>query len=130
MVSRIPSTGFHPPRPSHFSHHQLRQVLAAYSEGVLKKNWRDYGIDIEAQQTTFAVIERGQGHAAAILYSIICTQSQKNNGRNFYRVFDGERMVHRGENFLEALNVFRSLGMPGNKKPKGTLLKSIHSPHD
>ena len=118
MVSRIPSTGFHTAQACHFSHQQLRQVLAAYSEGVLKKNWRDYGIDTDARQTTFGVIERGQGHAPALLYSIVCTKSHKNNDRNFYRVFDGEKMVHRGENFMEALSVFRRLGLPGQKKLK------------
>lgn len=118
MVSRFPSTGFNILQPSLFSHLQLRQVLTAYSEGVLRKNWKDYAIESSANQTVFCVIERGQGQPMAVIYSISCCRSAKKAGENFYRVFDGERQICRTNNFLEALEVFRRCGLPGQKKLK------------
>ena len=118
MVRNFPSTGFSTATPSVFAHQELRQVLAAYSEGVLKKNWRDYAIASEKNQTVFCVIERGQGKPTAVLYSISKTKSHKSNGQPFYRVYDGERQIARTDSFLEALNIFRRAGTPGDKKLK------------
>lgn len=118
MVSRFPSTGFNTPHPSVFTHTQLRQVLSAYSEGVLRKNWRDYAINSDKDQTVFCVIERGQGQPPTILYSISRAKSRKNGGNDYYRVFDGERQLCRSDSFIEALNCFRTLGLPGQKRLK------------
>jgi hypothetical protein len=118
MVRDFPSTGFNITHSSVFAHQELRQVLAAYSEGVLKKNWRDYAISSDKDQTVFCVIERGQGRPAAVLYSISKTKSKKSNGTHFYRVFDGDRQIARTDSFMEALNIFRSAGKPGAKKLK------------
>lgn len=116
MTVKIPSTGLNAPDSCIFSHSELRQVLAAYGEGVLHKNWKDYAIHTDKGQTTFCVIERGQGLPAAVIYSISRTRSRKNNGRDYYRVFDGEKQIHRGENFMEALSAFREAGYIQPKK--------------
>jgi hypothetical protein len=118
MIRDFPSTGFNIATPSVFAHQELRQVLAAYSEGVLKKNWRDYAIASEDNQTVFCVIERGQGRPAAVLYSISKTRAKKSGDAYYYRVFDGERQIARTESFMEALNIFRHAGTPGAKKLK------------
>ena len=118
MTEKFPSTGLNHVHSSVFSHSELRQVLTAYAEGVLHKNWKDYAINSESNQTTFCVVERGQGLPMAIIYSISKTRSQKQNGKDFYRVFDGEKQVFRSESFLEALNAFRSIGKPGEKKSR------------
>ena len=118
MVRNFPSTGFNTTHASVFAHQELRQVLAAYSEGVLKKNWRDYAIASDKDQTVFCVVERGQGAPAAVLYSLSKTRSKKAGGDDFYRVFEGERQICRTTSFLEALSVFRACGKPGQKKLK------------
>lgn len=123
MLSEVPSTGFTESRPVLFTAAQLRQVLSAYAEGVLIKNWRDYAIDSGAGQTSFCVVERGQGQPAAVLYSISRTKAQKSGNRDYYRVFDGEKQVCRSESFLEALGVFRELGKPGPPKKKLKLIR-------
>lgn len=123
MVNKVPSTGFAENKAVLFTSSELRQVLSAYAEGVLSKNWRDYAIDSADKQTTFCVIERGQGHPAAVLYSISRHKSQKSGGRDYYRVFDGERPVCRSESFLEALNMFRDIGKPGQKKKAFKIVK-------
>ena len=116
MTENVPSTGLNLTHSSVFSHRELRQVLSAYAEGVLAKNWKDYAISSEPNQTTFCVIERGQGAPMAVIYSISKTRSQKQSGRDFYRVFDGEKQICRSESFLEALTVFRAAGHIGEKK--------------
>ncbi len=116
MTEKFPSTGFHDTQSSVFSHGELRQILSAYGEGVLKKGWRDYAISCEKNQTTFCVIERGEGAPAAVIYSISRT---KNNNKDFYRVFEGQKQIFRSEKFLETLNVFRTIGKPGEKKQRG-----------
>ena len=123
MVIKVPSTGFAENKAVLFTSAELRQVLSAYAEGVLTKNWRDYAIDSADKQTTFCVIERGQGQPAAVLYSISRNKPQKSGGNDYYRVFDGERQVCRSESFLEALNIFRAIGMPGQKKKKFKIIK-------
>ena len=116
MTENFPSTGLNQVLSCVFTHSELRQVLSAYAEGVLTKNWKDYAINSDKGQTTFCVVERGQGAPVGVIYSVSRTRSQKQGGRDFYRVFDGERQVCRSESFLEALAVFRSLGVPGEKK--------------
>lgn len=118
MVEKFPSTGLSTVNSIVFSHAELRQVLTAYSQGVLTKNWKDYAIHSDKDQTTFCVVERGQGTPMAVIYSISRTRSRKNNGNDFYRVYDGEQQIHRSESFLEALNVFQEVGRPGQKKNK------------
>lgn len=118
MAEKFPSTSLSGLASSVFTHRQLRQVLAAYSEGVLYKGWKDYALNCEPKQTTFCVIERGEGAPVAAIYSISCTKSQKQNGQNFYRVYDGQTLVIRTESFLEALNKFREMGKQGTKKFK------------
>jgi hypothetical protein len=118
MTEKFPSTGLNHVHSSVFSHHELRQVLAAYAKGVLSKNWKDYAIQSDKNQTTFCVIERGQGAPMAVIYSISRTRCAKQNGRDYYRVFDGERQICRTESFIEAINIFRTVGKPGEKKSK------------
>jgi hypothetical protein len=120
MTEKFPSTGLNLVESSVFTHSELRQVLAAYGEGVLHKNWRDYAIMSEKGQTTFCVVERGQGAPMAVIYSISRTRSKN---KDFYRVYDGQKQIARTEKFLEALNVFRDAGKSGMKKAKE--LKSI-----
>lgn len=118
MAEKFPSTSISTISSSVFTHGELRQVLSAYSEGVLYKGWKDYAITCEPQQTTFCVVERGAGAPMAEIYSLSRTRSQKSNGRDYYRVYDGQSLVFRTESFLEALNMFREIGKVGAKKPK------------
>lgn len=115
MTEKFPSTGLNGVSSSVFTHGQLRQVLSAYSEGVLQKGWKDYAIASEKDKTTFCVVERGEGAPMAIIYSISRTCSKNSD---FYRVFDGQKQILRTENFLEALNLFRTIGRKGEKKSK------------
>ena len=113
MTEKFPSTGLKGIAPVVFSHTELRQVLSAYAEGVLQKGWKDYAINTEKDQTTFCVVERGEGIPQAVIYSMSRTRSKN---KDFYRVFDGQKQVLRTEKFLEALNCFRDMGKPGQKK--------------
>jgi len=122
MTEKFPSTGLNGVSASVFTGMQLRQVLAAYGEGVLKKGWKDYALICEKDQTTFCVIERGEGIPQAVIYSISRTRSKN---KDFYRVFDREKQVLRSESFIEALNCFREIGVPGQKKKKSYKLKLI-----
>ena len=118
MTEKFPSTSISNISSSVFTHGELRQVLSTYSEGVLYKGWKDYALNCESQQTTFCVIERGEGAPMAVIYSLSRTRSQKSNGNDFYRVYDGQSLILRTESFLEALNMFREIGKVGAKKPK------------
>jgi hypothetical protein len=118
MAEKFPSTSISAMASSVFTHGELRQTLSAYSEGVLYKGWKDYALNCESQQTTFCVIERGEGAPMAIIYSLSRTRSQKTSGRDFYRVYDGQSLLCRTESFLEALNMFREMGKVGTKKSK------------
>lgn len=122
MTIKFPSTVFNTSHSAIFSHSQLRQVLSAYAEGVLQKHWKDYAISCEKDQTTFCVIERGQGVPQAVIYSISRTKGRK--GQDYYRVFDGASQICRTEKFLEALNIFRQVGAPGRKKGKFKVIES------
>jgi hypothetical protein len=113
MTEKFPSTGLSSVSASVFTGMQLRQVLSAYGEGVLKKGWKDYALHCDKDQTTFCVIERGEGIPQAVIYSISRTRSKHGD---FYRVYDREKQVLRSENFLEALNCFREIGVPGQQK--------------
>jgi len=113
MTEKFPSTGLNNLSSCVFSHQELRQVLGAYAEGVLQKGWKDYAITSEKNQTTFCVIERGEGIPQAVIYSISRTRSKN---KDYYRVFDGQKQISRTEKFLEALHVFRQAGQPGGKK--------------
>ena len=124
MTEKFPSTGLNTLTPSVFSHSELRQVLSAYAEGVLQKGWKDYALTGEKNQTTFCVIERGQGDITAVIYSFSKTRSKKSGGKDFYRVFEGDRQIHRSEKFIEALNIFREAGkIKTNKKGKFKIIK-------
>ncbi len=113
MTEKFPSTGLSGVYSCVFTHGQLRQVLAAYAEGVLNKGWKDYAITSDKNQTTFCVVERGNGAAMAVIYSISRTKSKN---KDFYRVFDGQKQIFRSENFLETINIFREIGKIGAKK--------------
>lgn len=91
-----------------FSPSQLRQVLSAYSEGVLRKGWKDYAILSATGQTQFAVVERGAGDQPRILFSIARISQPKKPAT--YKVFEGEKPVLQTGSFLEALTRFRHLG--------------------
>ena len=101
-----------------FTPHQLRQILSAYAEGVLRKGWRDYAIDSFKEQSVFSVIDHSDEQAGSIaLYSV-----SANRGKNgtFYRLFRREAQIMRSESFLEVLNAFRALDTKdGSTKGKG-----------
>lgn len=110
--------------PIVFTAAELRQILAAYSEGVLKKGWRDYGFQTAADETLFGVIERGGedgDRGKAILCSLTKTLSRKSGDGASFLVCDGERPVLRTGSFLEALTAFRALGVAGGKGRKTPL---------
>ena len=110
MIRQFPSTGFPHTETIIFSHHELRQVLSAYAEGVLHKGWKDYAIITEKNQTTFCVVDRSHHSegSGGVIYSISRTRGQKSS-KDYYRVYDKDRMICRSEKFLEALNIFREL---------------------
>lgn len=110
MNRNFPSTLFHGTHASIFNHQELRQILGAYSEGVLKKNWRDYAIASEPDQTAFYVVDRAGGEGMSVMYSISKVRSSKNKDQYYYRVFDGEKQICRTQKFMEALSVFRDSG--------------------
>jgi hypothetical protein len=114
MNRNFPSTGFHGTATSLFGHQELRQILSAYSEGVFKKNWRDYAIASEPSQTTFCVVNRGNGSAPSVLYSISKQKSRKQGNDYFYR------QICQTNQFLEALSVFR-----GEKNSKNNKLNLV-----
>lgn len=122
MTEKFPSTQFHDVQSSVFTHSELRQILSTYAQGVMNKGWKDYAISCEKNQTTFCVIERGQGAPMAVIYSISRTRSKN---KDFYRVYEGGKQIFRSENFLETLNIFREIGKPGAKKKKSSHLKSV-----
>jgi hypothetical protein len=99
-----------------FTPREVRQILAAYSEGVLKKNWRDYGFQSEAHATSFIVIERGQGDHNAILCALRKERPIKSHLDAHYTVFLGDVPSLKTKSFLEALEHFRSLDTRHKKK--------------
>jgi hypothetical protein len=98
--------------PFLFTPSELRQLLSAYSEGVLKKHWKDYGIQSTPKETLFAVIERSE-HASNT--AIICGLKKSNTAPHFF-VYDGEKPVLKTTSFLEALNKFKSLDPKASTK--------------
>lgn len=109
-----------------FSPQELRQVLSAYSEGVLRKGWKDYAIDANPQQSVFSVVDhQNEGGGSVALYSFSKNKPQsKGSDRFFYRIFHRDSQLLRTESFLEALAFFRELdGKPPSKKKK----QSIHA---
>jgi len=113
MTEKFPSSAFQGMESSLFTHGQLRQVLSAYAEGVLQKGWRDYAISSAKNQTSFCVIERGEGAPMAVIYSISVF---KVKNKKKFKVMEGQKPVFQSENFIEILNVFRAIGKPGEKK--------------
>lgn len=109
--------GQHSLRSILFTPGQLRQILAAYSEGVLKKGWKDYALDSSAVQSVFSVIDHQGDQGSVALYSFSANKPKsKNSDRNFYRIFNRETQLLRTESFLEALTFFRSLDAKGDPK--------------
>lgn len=108
-----------------FTPRQLRQILAAYSEGVLKKGWKDYALDSSSTQSVFSVIDHQGDQGSVALYSFSANKPKsKNKDRCFYRVFHRENQILRTESFLEALEFFRTLDGKGDSKgPKGKKAK-------
>lgn len=104
---------------------ELRQILAAYSEGVLKKGWKDYGFQSSPQETRFVVLERGGGEQNTVICSLARSKSPKNKKSDMYCVYDGERPVLKTPSFLEALNHFKTLGQSSGKKSKKSSLKVV-----
>lgn len=92
-----------------FTPGELRQVLAAYAEGVLQKGWRDYALDSNPKQSIFSVIDHQGGAGSVALYSFSKNKPQaKGSDRHFYRIFHREAQILRTESFLEALEMFRA----------------------
>lgn len=98
---------------------ELRAVLGAYSTGVMRKGWRDYGISSEENRCVFAVLDKtvtGTDFSAAI------EKRRAHKGKKFfYRVFDRSKQVISTDNFREALNAFSAIGEheDDGKPPKG-----------
>lgn len=107
--------------PILFSPPQLRQILSVYSEGVLAKHWKDYGFQTAPKETLFAVIEHAEGVGHAVLCGIKKVKPAKNNQAPAYIVYDGEKPVHKGSSFLEALNTFKALDPKASKTKRRNL---------
>lgn len=90
-----------------FSPSELRQVLSAYSEGVLRKNWRDYAILSDSNQTLFAVVDSAGGDMPRILFAIARIHVPKK--APLYKVFEGEKPIMQSASFLAALTQFREI---------------------
>ncbi|MAS87037.1 MAG: hypothetical protein CMH30_03540 [Micavibrio sp.] len=101
-----------------FSPSELRQILSCYSEGVLKKGWKDYAVDTLSGQSIFSVIDHQGGQGSVALYSLSKNRSQAKKSGNdfFYRLFYRETQILRTESFLEVLALFRAVNA---KDPKG-----------
>jgi len=121
MTGRKSSTGSL--YPILFTPPELRQVLSAYSEGVLQKHWKDYGFQTAPKETVFAVIDRaGQDVAhSAILCCIKKTMPAKSHQDPIYTVYNGEKPVFKNASFLQALTAFRALNPRSSVKNKGNL---------
>lgn len=93
-----------------FTPTELRQVLSAYSSGVLRKGWRDYAIDTVNNQTIFSVIDRVSEDGDISVYcSISKNKPQKAKGNPYYKVMLREKPLIKTESFLEALDVFKRI---------------------
>ncbi len=101
-----------------FTPGELKQVLSTYSAGVLRKNWRDYAILSNSDQTQFAVVERGSGDQPRVLYAL--TKLKQGKKDPLFKVFDGEKPILQTTSFLEALQCFRHAGQ---KKPELKVMK-------
>lgn len=118
MPIQFPSTAPHSvTHPIIFSESELRQVLGAYATGVMKHGWRDYAIAGDATKSSFAVVERGHGEGANILYRITKHKPVKASGNHYYQVHVREALVMRTESFLGALDAFMNpeAHTPGRK---------------
>lgn len=107
--------------PILFSPPELRQILSVYSEGVLSKHWKDYGFQTAPKETLFAVIERAEGAGQAVLCGIKKVKPAKSNQDPLYLVYDGEKPVHKGGSFLEALETLRALDPKASKTKRRNL---------
>ena len=106
-----------------FTPSELRHVLAAYSEGVLKKGWKDYAVDSLKDQSIFSVIDHQGEEGSVALYSFSKNKSKK-SGHSYFRLFYRDAQVLRTESFLEALEMFRAVD---KKDPKGrNIKKNLH----
>ena len=62
----------------YFSKIELGKILACYSIGVSKGNWKDYAISFEKNQTSFYIFKHSFASPDCIL-----TKSKKNRKNNF-----------------------------------------------
>ena len=100
-----------------FTPSELRQILGAYTEGVLKKNWKDYGIQATKKETLFAVIDRSENITnTAIICALKKTRAAKASQQAQFSVYDGERVALKTASFLEALEFFRKLHPKSSSK--------------
>ncbi|GEM_PF-2162867 len=117
--------------PILFTPSELRQILTAYSEGVLKKGWRDYGFQTAERETLFGVIERGghadhddqSGYNRAILCSLTKIMPRKGAGDAAYLVCDGSCPVLKTTSFVEAVNALRAIGTQEGQSTKSAAAK-------
>lgn len=109
--------------PFLFTPPELRQLLSAYSEGVLKKHWKDYGIQAGKKETLFAVIDRGDNIAnTAIICALKKIKPAKHNQDYHFMVYEGDKPVLKTTSFLEALEKFRAL----NPRASSRIRKNDH----
>lgn len=98
-----------------FTPRELRQVLSAYGEGVLRKGWKDYAITSLKGQSIFSVVDHMAVEGTNALYSFTKEASKQNNGKPYYRIMHRDAQIFRSESFIETLNAFRSLDKKGSK---------------
>lgn len=110
--------------PLLFTPMELRQILSAYGEGVLKKNWRDYAITSLKNQSIFSVVDHMATEGTNALYGFSKEKSRQKDKKAFYRLFHRNVQIFRSDSFLETLEAFRSLDQ-SSKNPKKITLKVI-----
>lgn len=106
-----------------FTPRELRQVLSAYGEGVLRKGWKDYAITSLKGHSIFSVVDHMAVEGTNALYSFSKESSQQKNGVPYYRICHRDRQIFRSESFLETLEAFRALDQKGAKP--GQIIRSI-----
>lgn len=108
-------------RPLLFSVNELRMILSAYSDGVMKKGWRDYAIQSAHGQSLFCVVDRGgdgPDSQGVVLFSLSKNRSARAGGKPFWRLFERDRQILRTESALDAIAAFAACGMPGDPSGK------------
>ena len=93
--------------PGVFAPSELQQILRAYSEGVLKKHWKNDSFVPEKDQATFYILNGDDP------IGVFEKRKARARGSDYvYRILDQGRQIHAGHSFLEALGAFRDMHWP------------------